>query len=149
MVTATETNLAWLSQQHSFQPAQIGKIARIDARDLSLPVSPQVVVVAEGYLGRPQSETMQLAALQDERAEADDLYAAVLENLVRQTQLGGMVLALPFWHLDGRDYYLRIIDSLGEIGYTSDQFAPSGRRFLTYRRPEQRVGRMIIKLHRQ
>ncbi len=147
MVAATQTNLAWWYEKHETAVPSPLPVTEQDALRLRLP-DESVIIVAEGYLGRVDLKQTQASAQQIE-AEAkrmDQFYRTVLTHWRNLSQINGIILALPFWSFQGRRFRLELLDDLGSLGYTGSQFVGTNRRELTYHRPDQIVGRMIVKL---
>ena len=146
MVEASKQNMHWLQ---SIAPVSGNpEIMAQDARSASIPTKPgsRVCIVGEGYLGLPLGPEATRDEARAQIQELDRLYIDVLQNLSQQANIRTIVLALPFWHIQGQEYRLKFLDSLDRIGYTFHQFAPRATDWLTYRRDDQRVGRMIVRL---
>lgn len=143
MVVATQTNLTWTKQDGS--DINSLPITQQDAQTVELPSTP-LHIVAEGYLGQPFTAAATRTQIETERESLNQLYTTILSHFHKQTQIKSIVLALPYWHIQGRDFHLPLLDSIHKIGYTFDQFAPTSADWLTYRRAEQQVGRMIVRL---
>ncbi|MCC7543128.1 hypothetical protein IT415_00220 [bacterium] len=143
MIEATRSNLEWLATTHA--PINTVRLSIEDAQTVRLP-DQSLRIVTEGYLGQPFGPSATRQQIRTEQQTLDELYRTVLANFRTQHQIKSLVFALPYWHLQGRDYHLSILDSIEEIGYTFDQFAPTSACWLTYRRQDQQVGRMIVRL---
>lgn len=143
MVVATQTNLTWTKQDGI--DLDTLPVTQQDAQTVELPSTP-LHIVAEGYLGQPFNAVATRSQIEAECASLNELYTTILTHFHKQTQIQSIVLALPYWHIQGRDFHLPLLDSIHKIGYTFDQFAPTSVDWLTYRRTEQQVGRMIVRL---
>lgn len=147
MVKASQTNLTWWYQQHDQPSPNPLPVTEQDAAQLCLP-NESITIVAEGYLGRVDLKQTQ-ASVQQIEAESqrmDQFYRTILAHWRGLSQIKTIVLALPFWSFQGRRIRLDLLDDLEVIGYTGSQFVGTDRRELTYHRPDQIVGRMIVKL---
>lgn len=146
MVEASRENMHWL--QNIAPVSNEPEITAQDARSVTFPSKPgsRVCIVGEGYLGLPLGPEATQKEARAQIEELDRLYIDVLQNLSQQSCVRAIVLALPFWHIQDQEYQLNFLDSLDRIGYTFDQFAPHDTDRLTYRRVDQRVGRMIVRL---
>lgn len=144
MQKATKLNLNWYVDHYKL-PAQEFSIKQADARHLSSK-SGITSIVAEGYLGDAGLLEASTDRMRTEANKISGFYREVLTSWKQLPDLKHIVLALPVWYSGSTQITLPLLDSLGEIGYSMEQFAPLGETRLTYRRPGQTVGRMIVKL---
>ncbi|MEI7818602.1 MAG: hypothetical protein WCI47_00630 [bacterium] len=145
MIVATQKNIEWLQSKLPIS-AEYSSAYLSEAQSVTFPKNREICIVCEGYLGRPQSDQMTLSDIESEQNFLNPLYRSVFSHWHRQSSIRSIVIALPYWHLRGHDHHLSFLDSLETIGYTCEQFAPNKTKYLQYRRPDQRVGRMIIRL---
>lgn len=151
MVSATEQNMSWYQ---TINPAvsdlRLQESTIQDAGKLRLP-NQSTTIVCEGYLGRvdlKNSPNLQ-RSIQNEVETLDNFYLAVLKHWRSLAQISTIVIALPFWTIEGRRIRLGVLDEVSRLGYTQMQFVGSATtdlKELTYHRPDQIVGRMIVRL---
>ena len=144
MQQATLKNLAWYVDQHNL-PDQSIAIKQADARHLSSN-TPITAIVGEGYLGDAGLLEASPDRLRTEAQKISTFYREVFTAWHAIPTLEHILIALPVWFIGDTKISLPLLDSLETIGYSMDQFAPLGETRLTYRRPGQTVGRMIVKL---
>ncbi len=145
MVRAATENLTWLATNHQHLPAWSVELA--DARQLKLPPGP-LTIVTEGYLGEPLSAAPSPQRLVALDREISGLTSTWLRRAATQLPNGRrIVLAVPAWHVAGRDHHPRVIDEIPRLGYTQVQFHHAPGR-LIYRRPGQIVGRHLLVLEK-
>ncbi len=144
MQKATKQNLAWYIEQYQL-PEQDYSIKQADARHLSSK-SGITAIVAEGYLGDAGLLEASPERMRTEANKISTFYREVFTSWKQLPDLTHIVLALPVWYAGSTQITLPILDSLEEIGYSMEQFAPNGDTRLVYHRPGQTVGRMIVKL---
>ena len=110
-------------------------------------------IVSEGDLGKPNQKTIKEAEIEIKKLAI--FYEKAINNLIGVIFVNGViVLAIPFFIINEKHYYLPIIDKLK--GCKIDNPLPkdirvnlSPRNTLTYRRSGQFVGREILILIRQ
>lgn len=144
MVTATRTNLAWLSAEASTAAPLV--VDQADARTVKLPAGTRAIV-SEGYLGPNLSSKPSTADISRMRKQLEALYSSALANFFDQLPSGGEVaITTPTWH-QGRER-LDLVDQIKKIGYDCKDFALVDSTKLIYRRPDQQVGRQLLLLRK-
>lgn len=153
MVSATEQNMSWYQ---TINPAvsdlRYSEATLQDATKVVLPAQ-DTAIVCEGYLGRvdlKNSPNLE-RSIQNEVETLNAFYRAVLKHWYALPQIKTIVIALPFWTIEGRRIRLSTLDDAVDLGYTLMQFVSSNTNHpkeLTYHRPDQIVGRMIIRLNK-
>lgn len=151
MVDASKQNLNWLSRNYDVSPPDA--LRTQDARNIELPGDLDSIV-SEIYLGpviKKQPSAKELEKLGD---EASELIYNSLKSWQPQLETGTHIcLAVPAWKQSGSDYsYLPPIvsgiDDIGELGYNQVRLSQVKANELTYRRPDQNVGRRLILLEK-
>lgn len=147
MVSATQDNLTWLTQQRS--DLANWSAAEADARNVALPAG-KLAIVSEGYLGPNMSSKPSVQQLEPIITELQALYRDSLANWASQIDSGTEVtLTAPIWQTPDGWKPLGIVDLLPDLGYTLRQFAHVKSNALIYRRPNQFVGRQLLILRKQ
>lgn len=142
MVSASLQNLAWLKNNYSIHGQSA--IWQADATKIdSLPANS--LIVTEGYLGTPIHEPLRHGQQESIVRPTNELYSDFLKNLRPLLKPGNrLVVSFPTWMAKGNLVHLPVIDQLGQMGYTTEQY--SGHNTLVYRRESQFVGREIAVL---
>lgn len=156
-VAQTRENLEWISTQCSMPNAQC-PIKECDCKKLSGCYKTDSVdaVVTEPFLGPPLSGREAPAKIEKNIQELAALYLASLKEISKIIKFGGTVLMVwPVFRkiTTGGDKFLLILNQLEQFGFKKESLLPetyknllTPRGTLVYARPDQRVGREIIKL---
>jgi tRNA G10 N-methylase Trm11 len=158
----TRENIKWIKDKYNLD-IEVDKIAfQTDALNLNAEDLPEKInaIVSEVYLGPPLTERV---GERDLFSIIDDLeveYKQFLKScLVIDTPY--LILALPFYILKNKEYFLNIFDDISKIGYNViDPFKSTGisfdllpeydkrRNTILYSRLDQIVGREIVILEK-
>ncbi len=137
-VQDTKKMVSWLKREANLfthdatKPATQIKNGSVDA------------VVAEPFLGRPLSRGEELTT--DEKHDLVNLYAVALRQLAPKLSLNGrIVLALPFFRQKNGDEDLPLDKILEKTGLKIDPLLPD-HPTIRYFRPDQRTGRVLVRL---
>ena len=149
-IADTRANIAWL-EQIGFSKSNNLEIFRNDATKTDKPLKGIDAIVSEGYLGQPINRNRERAAQDSE--ELTDFYFKVLKNLHKFLPPDGiLVLAIPFFIVENKKYFLRLSEHLSELGFNFT-YPPLPDclhcKTLTYSRPDQHVGREILVLSKK
>jgi tRNA G10 N-methylase Trm11 len=137
-ISDTEKNLEWLKKEFSeidftYQLAQLDVLK---LKDLNTKFD---LIISEGYLGPPLKLSTKKEEVLKIKKQLEEFYNSVLSVLAEViSEDGRIVLALPFFYIDGKEYLLDLNIAKGL------QFMELGG--LKYRRKEQFVGRHIFQL---
>ena len=156
-VTQTKENLEWTTNKSQISNLK-SQILLCDCRKLSGCYKPESVdmVVTEPYLGPPLSGRELPAKIEKNIQELAALYLVGLKEISKVIKPGGT--ALMVWPVfrkvtTGGDKFLLILNQLEQFGFKKESLLPevyknllTPRGTLVYARPDQRVGREIIKL---
>jgi tRNA G10 N-methylase Trm11 len=107
-------------------------------------------IVFEGYLGPPQKEVKTEAELRPVIDQLNGLYLDFFRQVRSSGFKGPVVAALPFFQLkNGRTLSLdRLYDQLIDMGFKKDTLiSGTDKTRIQYARPDQRVGREIIRVY--
>lgn len=154
MVEYSQINLKWLQEKWNLEDtaweAEAGDATDHQWPELSALSSQHSAYVAcETYLGRPFSSAPNHATLQKVMQDVDTIHEKFLKNVAQQTQKGfRMCIAIPAWRVGRSFKHLKVLDSLGGIGYTRVSFAHARDEDLIYHRESQFVGRELVVLER-
>ena len=147
MIDYSRQNLDWLNYDKSL-PVQL-EVADATTHQWDSDKTPFDVIAAESYLGRPFSSAPKPNVLEKVMQDVDTIHRKFLKNVAQQTKPGfRLCLAVPAWHVRGRVYHLKTLDSLEKLGYTRQSFVHAEDSDLVYRRPDQIVGRELTVLVR-
>lgn len=166
LVAGAEKNLDWLQQKFSFRLGEHSnpKLFTKNATDLSAQDFPQenFAIATEPFLGPPLSTFPAEAFLEKLEAELGQLYLRFFQNAAKYLKPGTLVVMIfPYWRKLGRSRLLRHSSELGQpprrlsqsliakieaLGYSKTTFVPLHVTSLFYDRPDQVVGREIVKL---
>jgi len=150
-ITDTEDNLLWLEHNYCTETIDKGHLFVTDAVANS-PEFQVNAIISEGYLGEPSQKKIKVA--ESEIKGLALFYEKVLQNFIKFLPKNGViVLAVPFFIINGKHYYLPIMDRLS--GFKLQNQIPEGirvkmspRNTLTYHRSDQFVGREILVLRK-
>lgn len=147
MIEYTEKNIAWLANQTNIDSsrshAQVG-----DATEYSWDQFD--TVACETYLGRPFTSTPDPQTLSKVMQDVDTIHEKFLRNIANQTKPGQrFCIAVPAWHVGKSFKHLKVLDSLGKLGYNRISFAHADDKNLIYHREGQVVGRELVVVERK
>ncbi len=163
MVEYTQTNLDWLATNYRLQTTNykmsVGNATNQKWENFD-------TIACETYLGRPFSALPNPEILRDVMGDVDTIHKKFLQNVAAQTKPGfRMCLALPAWSTTLRTErprrsdsnektkngftHLKMLDNLGDLGYTRAVFTHVDSSDLIYHRPEQIVARELVVLTRK
>lgn len=147
MIEYSEANLRWLNSGFRIQNSEF----RTEAGDATIHKwSKFDVIAAETYLGRPFSALPSPDVLRKVMEDVDMIHKKFLQNVAKQTKPGfRMCIAVPAWKTSHGFAHLKMLDNLGELGYTRAVFTHVDSRDLVYHRPEQTVARELVVLIRK
>lgn len=148
-IVDTKENLRWLADNYLSKKLDENHFFVADAAT-DKPGFQVDAIVSEGYLGKPSQKT--IIDAEEEIIELTNFYEKVLQNFKTFLAPSGViVLAVPFFITNGKNYYLPIMDRLS--GFKLQTPIPkdikvkmSPRNTLTYHRSDQFVGREILIL---
>lgn len=158
----TKENLKWLKDKYKLDIEPDKIVFRSDALSLTKKnlLNKPDAIVSEVYLGPPLTEMVTEREILNITNKLEGEYKQFLRSCL-ETNTPYLILALPFYNLRGKRYYLNIFDDIGKIGYNViDPFKDTGigfdllleydnkRKTIFYSRPDQIVGREIIILER-
>ena len=105
-------------------------------------------VITEPYLGPSLSSFPVQKFLENLQRDLEKLYVDFFANVKRWLKPGAtVVFAFPYWKKSGggREQMTRCIEKICGLGYSKTAFVPLQKDSLFYERPDQTVGREIIK----
>lgn len=148
MVEYSEENLNWLVKNPIYNlPSTNYHVEVGDATNYQWQSFD--VIACETYLGRPFSAEPKPAVLEEVTRDVDTIHRKFLQNVARQTKPGfRMCIAVPAWKTKNGFKHLKMLDSLGELGYNRLEFVHVETKGLLYHRPEQVVARELVILQR-
>ncbi len=142
MVEYSKVNLEWLKAGSSW------RIEQADATTAKWEIFG--CVAAETYLGRPFSALPSPDVLAEVMKDVDTIIKKFLQNLSQQTKPGfRLCIAVPAWKTKSGFAHLKLLDNLGDLGYTRAVFTHADSSAMVYHRPEQIVGRELVVLIRK
>ena len=161
----TEKNLEWLEKEYGTKVIMERELFQSDALKLKkndLP-SRDIAIVSEVYLGPPSTERTTEEDVFEKINILEKDYVNFLNNIDDELKnIRYLVLAIPFYVIKNKLYFLNIIDSIKEKGY--NVISPfdneaidfsllkeynKKRNTILYAREDQFVGREIIILQRK
>lgn len=142
MVEYSKANLEWLKVGSNWQVEQAdATTAKWDKFH---------AIAAETYLGRPFSALPAPEVLSEVMKDVDTIIKKFLQNLSQQTSSGfRLCIAVPAWKTKSGFSHLKLLDNLGDLGYTRAVFTHADSKTMVYHRPEQIVGRELVVLIRK
>lgn len=156
MIDGAGKNLQWLKNSFRLNPELQTKLfnknaSKITSEEISCEKNIKMAVVTEPFLGTPLSDFPSAAFLQNEIKKLSDLYLDFFSSLKKFIPPGSpVVFIFPYWinKKTGRREMLsaKIIDKILGLGYIKATFDLLKKDSLFYERPDQIVGREIIKL---
>ncbi len=158
-VAQTRENLEWTQKKSGIRNQELG-IRECDCRKLSscYEVGSVDAIVTEPYLGPPLSGRETPVKIEKNIQGLAALYLAGLKEISKVIKIGGTVLMVwPVFRkiTTGGDKFLLILNQLEQFGFKKESSLPEAyknlltpRGTLVYARPDQHVGREIIKLRK-
>lgn len=147
MIDYSKENLEWLATKHDLD-SRTYLLETGDATNFEWQAFD--IVAAETYLGRPFNTEPDAGTLQQVMSDVNLIHKKFLQNLAAQTEPGFRAcLAVPAWFTRRGVQHLKILDSLGELGYNRVSFVHAGAEDLIYHRPGQVVGRELLVITRK
>lgn len=152
LVEGAKKNVEWLQKLYP-QTRSLGvHIAQQDACAAnSQPLPSNSVIVTEPYLGPPLLKFPDAPRLVRIQKELTELYIAFFKALATKAKKGTpVVIIFPVWRDGHKAVRLAsvVVAKLEALGYSSSAFAPLHTDSLLYDRPDQIVGREIIRFVR-
>lgn len=138
-------NLEWLKQSKKIHPVYKLKVA--DATQVSREFKPTSVgaIVAEPYMGKPQTGRETLRELQNSARELRQLFErAFTEFKIILKSQGTVVFIIPEFHYQKEVVTIDCLPALKQLGFIPVALLP-GHESVLYRRPNQHVARRIWK----
>ncbi len=147
MIEYSQTNLDWLAKSYRVPRTSY----RLESGDATAHLWQAFDTIAcETYLGRPFSALPKPEILREVMQDVDLIHKKFLKNVARQTKSGfRMCMAIPAWNTKFGFTHLKILDNLGDLGYTRLVFKWASSSDLIYHREGQIVGRELVVLVRQ
>jgi tRNA G10 N-methylase Trm11 len=157
MVAGSEQNLAWLRQNFKSTPELESKIFHKSATELSsdviashaIAVRSNLLIVTEPYLGPPLSTFPAPAFLEKVLNELSTLYLGFFKSIASWLPKGSSVVFLfPYWKKSNIEKVRsseRLVAKIEALGYIKTAFDPLKTTSLFYERPDQIVGREIMR----
>lgn len=153
MVSYSQGNLDWLTQKD-----HVVNTEHVQQNDITLLSAdatnhtweqPFDTIAAETYLGRAFSSPPQENELRKVMQDVDTIHQKFLKNVAKQTPPGfRLCIAVPSWHIRGAFKHLKVLESIGELGYNRLSFVHADNAELIYHREGQVVGRELVVLTR-
>lgn len=146
MTRCSEKNIDWLVR--NYKPKHVPVIgAAADATTREYNFS-KYNIVSEGFLGENFISKPSAGKIKEQIPQLQALYLKFLSHLAKQPKRpGSIVLSLPFWNIEGRKFFLDIIDEISKMGYNIHEFQSVKSRDLLYYREGQFTGRQILVLN--
>ena len=146
MIDYSEQNLMWLEQKYRDDFNWKLEVGDATNHTWQIPID---FVVTETYLGRPYATIPDEANLRENIANCEIILSKFLKNLRNQvSDKTGVCIAVPCWFVRDRIIYLKLIQSLAEIGF-EQIFYSSDKKSLIYHRENQIVGRELLVLRKK
>jgi SAM-dependent methyltransferase len=147
MVDYSNANLEWLETKFNVSGRtyllEVGDATNFEWQSFDL-------IACETYLGRPFSAIPAPEVLREVMYDVDQIHKKFLQNVARQTKPGfRMCIAVPAWKNKFGFSHLKVLDNLGDLGYTRTVFSHVDSKDLVYHRPEQIVARELVVLTRK
>lgn len=146
MTKCSEKNIDWLIHNYKLKHVPvIGAAADATTRDYGFS---RYNIVSEGYLGENFISRPSVGRIKEQIPQLQVLYLEFLSHLTKQPKRpGSIVLSIPFWNIEGRKFFLNIIDEISKMGYNIHEFQSVKSRELLYYREGQFTGRQILVLN--
>lgn len=154
-VENTKKNMEWLRTKFSIFNSQFS-IKVCDVANLTECFGEKKVdaIVTEPWLGPPLRGKESTMQIKKNMSDLEEVYVSAFKSFVRVLRQGGtVVMVWPFFVLGTQKYFLPIVSAAKTLGLSIIPALPSrwskllsDRQTLTYLRPNQRVGREIVKL---
>lgn len=136
----TKDNLNWLAGEYDISDAKF-QIYHLGADKLTdkIPISGVTAIITEPYLGPTLQDDERESRIFKIISEVENIYLRAFTEFKKILKpQGRVVLVLPFWHLGGRKFKLRIENKIAALGFTR-----LDKGDLLYKRAGQRVWRQI------
>lgn len=151
-VTKASENFAQMAEKFRYDPSS-GNFFQADAAQClftpsSQPLTPNLVVATEGYLGQNFEARPDRATINKNAGEVAALWRSVLDHLAKNKVLR-IALCLPAWNRAGSKQSIseKIIAHAQKLGYQPELF-PSGKPTSFYERDKAFVAREVLILFR-
>jgi len=155
MVEGSKQNTNWLTQNCRVPSEVTCEISQSDAA-VALPKTDYSIisVVTEPLLGPPLSAFPAQSFLNNLIIKLENLYLNFFANLAEKTPVGAQVVfILPYWKQRGGAKAValsdKVVAKICKLGYIKSVFAPLNATSLFYDRPDQVVGREIVRFTRK
>lgn len=155
MVEGSKQNTNWLTQNYRVPGEATCEILQSDAA-VTLPKMDYSIisVVTEPLLGPPLSAFPAQSFLNNLIIKLENLYLNFFANLAEKTPVGAQVVfILPYWKQRGGAKAVamsdKVVANICKLGYIKSVFAPLNATSLFYDRPDQVVGREIVRFTRK
>lgn len=150
LVKGANENLEWLKKNFAINPQLKFRVFQKDATQISHTDIDcgKVAIASEPNLGPPLSIFPEQKNLDKIIANLSVLYLGFFENLARVVPAGTpIVFIFPVWCKKGIQIRISdmIIDKIESFGYSKTTFVPLQKTSLIYDRPDQTVGREIVR----
>ena len=136
----TTDNLDWLANEYQLSDAHY-QIYNLEVGRLSDKIKPASinVIVSEPYLGPTLRGDAKENKIFKIITEVANIYLKAFREFKTVLKPAGrVVIVLPFWHLNGREFNLKIENKIADLGFIRED-----KNNLIYRRPEQKIWRQI------
>lgn len=141
----SEKNLTWLRETKKIKPVTKLKVA--DAQQLSREFSAQSIdaIVAEPYMGKPQTGRESLRELQNSARELRQLFEKAFAEFAIILKSGAsVVFIIPEFTYQKETITIDCLDTIKKLGFNIVPLLPKHESIL-YQRPGQHVARRIWK----
>lgn len=158
----TVKNLEWLKKEYNLNTSLEKRIFESNALEIGVD-SPHIkadAIVSEVYLGPPMDSRTKERDILETINKLEKDYLVFLKSATN-IKTKHLVLAIPFYLIKRRSYFLNIIDEAKKLGYNTISpmedfgfdFDPmpeyeKNRKTILYARPDQIVGREILILEK-
>ncbi len=147
LVKGAQKNIEWLQKIFQIPSTIASRISKVDAAKLN--AASCDAIVTEPYLGPPLSQIPHESFLLRLKTELETLYLKFFKNLAGWLPQGTpIVFIFPYWKRGGSPP-VRLTETLvakiESLGYSKTTFAPLQTTSLFYERPDQIVGREIVR----
>lgn len=147
LVSGAQKNIEWLRKNFKIPESITSLVSERDATELA--TQTVSAIVTEPYLGPPLNQTPHESFLLRLKTDLETLYLNFFKNLASWLRKGTPVIFIfPYWKKNGQEK-IRLANGLVEkiesLGYSKTAFAPLQTTSLFYERPDQIVGREIVR----
>ena len=136
----TTDNLDWLSSEYQLTDAHY-QIYNLEVSRLSDKLKPASIdaIVSEPYLGPTLKGDAKENKIFKIITEVANIYLKAFQEFKTVLKPDGrVVIVLPLWRLNGREFNLKIENKIADLG-----FRRQDKNNLIYKRPEQKIWRQI------